>query len=200
MFLKEILSTAGLLKKIRCFEIYRQYIGAGCTRSALARQQSFEKVPSSSVIPLPYGQIPFVNAPLKQCFHKPTRRILLYSYHEICPYSDNTVAIWSVSKGRWCQLKSFAIGHLAAHPGHLCVCPEFSDTWDTCLLTACIKCCKLGWYKFFCLTLFNNRYLNKCYCLKPDKWHIHKYTAWTCKIDQNCINLRTPLGRCSYIR
>ena len=36
------------LKKIRRFEIYRQYIGAGCTRSALARQQSFEKVPSSS--------------------------------------------------------------------------------------------------------------------------------------------------------
>ena len=26
-----------------------KYIGAGCTRSALARQQSFEKVPSSSV-------------------------------------------------------------------------------------------------------------------------------------------------------
>ena len=36
-------------EKIRRFEIYRQYIGAGCTRSALARQQSFEKVPSSSV-------------------------------------------------------------------------------------------------------------------------------------------------------
>ena len=35
-------------EKIRRFEIYRQYIGAGCTRSALARQQSFEKVPSSS--------------------------------------------------------------------------------------------------------------------------------------------------------
>ena len=36
-------------EKIRRFEIYRQYIGAGCTRSALARQQSFEKVPSSSI-------------------------------------------------------------------------------------------------------------------------------------------------------
>ena len=36
------------LKKIRLFEIYRQYIRAGCTRSALARQQSFEKVPSSN--------------------------------------------------------------------------------------------------------------------------------------------------------
>ena len=34
-------------EKTWCFEIYRQYIGAGSTRSALARQQSFEKVPSS---------------------------------------------------------------------------------------------------------------------------------------------------------
>ena len=48
MFLKATLSTQGPLKKIQHFEIYWQYIGVGCTRSALARQQSFEKVPSSS--------------------------------------------------------------------------------------------------------------------------------------------------------
>ena len=36
-------------EKKRRFEIYRQYIGAGYTRSALAWQQSFEKVPISSV-------------------------------------------------------------------------------------------------------------------------------------------------------
>ena len=35
-------------EKIWRFEIYWQYIGAGCTRSALAQQQSFEKVSSSS--------------------------------------------------------------------------------------------------------------------------------------------------------
>ena len=44
MFLKAKSSTHGQIKKYGVLK----YIGAGCTGSELARQQSFEKVPSSS--------------------------------------------------------------------------------------------------------------------------------------------------------
>ena len=69
MFLEATLSTAGLL------EICRQYIGAGCTRSALARQQSFEKVPSFSRDPHPrfsFGKYSFTlaSSPVKEGVNK----------------------------------------------------------------------------------------------------------------------------------
>ena len=44
----QYLSATDSMGNLRLLEIYRQYIGAGCIRAAIARQQSIEKVSSSA--------------------------------------------------------------------------------------------------------------------------------------------------------